>query len=147
MRKRIGTKIIFLVGILSLIFILFGVSNVTAISEINARNREISDVYLELRKIEGKMSVQVQEFRNFMDTAKLKAQGSENIKKRAESLQEFLDKMDDLCSQTSDQTLNDTFTAYKEHFEEFMSLGVSAAETIEGGDILSTLAILGDLRD
>ena len=116
MRKRIGTKIIFLVGILSLIFILFGISNVTAISEINARNREISDVYLELQKIEGKMSVQVQEFRNLMDTAKLKVQGAENIKKRAESLQEFLDKMDELCNHTADQALNESFASYKKHF-------------------------------
>ncbi len=147
MRKRIGTKIIFLVGILSLIFILFGISNVTAISEINARNREISDVYLELQKIEGKMSVQVQEFRNLMDTAKLKVQGAENIKKRAESLQEFLDKMDELCNHTADQALNESFASYKKHFEEFMSLGIAAAETIEEGDTLSTLTILGDCRD
>ena len=61
MKKRIGTKIILLVGILSFIFIMFGICNVAAISDINAKSREISEIYLELQKIEGKMSVQVQE--------------------------------------------------------------------------------------
>lgn len=147
MKKRIGTKIILLVGILSFIFIMFGICNVAAISDINAKNREISEVYLELQKIEGKMSVQVQEFRNLMDTAKLKAKGADDIKERAEALQDFLDKMDALCSQTSDQNLNDSFSSYKEHFEEFMSLGITAAEHVDEGDTLSALTILGDCRN
>ena len=147
MKKRIGTKIILLVGILSMIFILFGVANVAAVSEINERNSEISDIYLELQKIEGKMSVQVQEYLGFMETSKLKAQGEENIRKKAEALQDYLDSMDELCKRTKDQTLYDSFAAYKRQFEEFMSLGPEAAQNLKKGDFFAAQNVLKECRE
>ncbi len=147
MRKRIGTKVILLLGILSIVFFIFCVANITSLSEINQRYREITDVYLELQKIEGKLSVQVQEFRGLMDTAKLKAQGTEKIQKKIASLQEYLDSMDELCRKTEDQALNDSFKSYKRQFEEFMSLGFQATKTVEEGDTLTSLTVLGDCRD
>ncbi len=124
MKKRIGTKIVLLVGILSLIFILFGIANVAAISEINERNGEIADVYLELRKIEGQMSVQVQEFRNLMDTTKLKTQGGDAVKQKVSLIKDYLAQMEALCKKTSDQALNESFASYKQHFEEMLKMYV-----------------------
>lgn len=51
MKKRIGAKVIVLLGILSLFFLAFSVANVMALSEISDRNGEIAEVYLELQKI------------------------------------------------------------------------------------------------
>ena len=147
MKKRIGTKIVLLVGILSLIFILFGIANVAAISEINERNGEIADVYLELRKIEGQMSVQVQEFRNLMDTTKLKTQGGDAVKQKVSLIKDYLAQMEALCKKTSDQALNESFASYKQHFEEYMSLGIEAAEYIDNRDTMSALIVLGDSKE
>ncbi len=142
MRKRIGTKIIVLLGILSLFFLAFSVANVMALSEISDKNSEIAEVYLELQKIEGQMSVQAQEFRGLMESGKLKAQGSEKIQEKANNLQVYLEQMDALCSQTRDATLNESFTSYKEQFEEFMALGIDAAKLVEQGDTQKTLDML-----
>ncbi len=142
MRKRIGTKIIVLLGILSLFFLAFSVANVMALSEISDKNSEIAKVYLELQKIEGQMSVQAQEFRGLMESGKLKAQGSEKIQEKANNLQVYLEQMDALCSQTRDATLNESFTSYKEQFEEFMALGIDAAKLVEQGDTQKTLDML-----
>ena len=142
MKKRIGTKIMVLLGILSLFFLGFILANVMALSEINSRNSEIADVYLQLQKIEGQMSVQAQEFRGLMESGKLKAQGVKKIEEKAASLQSYLDNMDALCNQTTDATLNDSFTAYKEQFEEFMELGIQAAKVVEQGDNITTLEVL-----
>lgn len=142
MKKRIGTKIIILLGILSLFFLAFSLANVMALSEINNRNSEIAEVYLQLQKIEGQMSVQAQEFRGLMESGKLKAQGSKKIEERAAALQGYLDNMDALCQQTADEALNQTFTAYKEQFEEFMELGIQAAKVVEQGDNIKTLEVL-----
>ena len=142
MKKRIGTKIMVLLGILSLFFLGFSLANVMALSEINSRNSEIADVYLQLQKIEGQMSVQAQEFRGLMESGKLKAQGVKKIEEKAASLQSYLDNMDALCNQTTDATLNDSFTAYKEQFEEFMELGIQAAKVVEQGDNITTLEVL-----
>lgn len=147
MKKRIGTKIIVLLGILSLFFLGFSMANVMALSEINDRNSEIADIYLELQKIEGQMSVQAQEFRGLMESGKLKAQGSQKIAEKAEELQVYLDKMDALCQRTKDPTLNQSFTAYKEQFEEFMDLGIQAAQVIEQGDNIKTLEILRQSKE
>ena len=147
MKKSIGIKVILLLGILSIVFLLFAVANIVAMSEINSRNKEISEIYLELQKIEGKMSVNVQEFRGLMDTAKLKAQGSEKIQKKIDVLQEYFDRMDELCRETKDSILNESFQSYKEHFEEFMSLGLTATTAVEEGDTLTSLSVLGDCRD
>ncbi len=146
MKKRIGTKVIVLLGILSLFFLAFSVANVMALSEIGDRNSEIADIYLNLQRIEGQMSVQAQEFRSLMESGKLKAQGVERIKEKASALQEYLDKMDALCKQTSDTLFNDSFTAYKEQFEEFMALGIQAAEVVAQGDNIGTLDILRENR-
>ena len=143
MKKSIGIKVILLLGILSIVFFLFAVANIAAMSEINSRNKEISEIYLELQKIEGKMSVNVQEFRGLMDTAKLKAQGSEKIQKKIDVLQEYFDRMDELCHNTNDSILNESFQSYKGHFEEFMSLGLTATIAVEEGD---TLICLGGLQ-
>lgn len=142
MRKRIGTKIIVLLGILSLFFLAFSVANVMALSEISSKNSEIAKVYLELQKIEGQMSVQAQEFRGLMESGKLKAQGSGKIQEKANNLQVYLEQMDALCSQTRDETLNESFTSYKEQFEEFMALGIDAAKLVEQGDTQKTLDML-----
>ncbi len=142
MRKRIGTKIIVLLGILSLFFLAFSVANVMALSEISSKNSEIAKVYLELQKIEGQMSVQAQEFRGLMESGKLKAQGSGKIQEKANNLQVYLEQMDALCSQTRDATLNESFTSYKEQFEEFMALGIDAAKLVEQGDTQKTLDML-----
>lgn len=147
MKKRIGTKIMVLLGILSLFFLAFSLANVMALSEINQKNSEIADVYLQLQKIEGQMSVQAQEFRGLMESGKLKAQGSKKIEEKAASLQEYLDNMDNLCRQTSDATLNDTFTVYKEQFEEFMDLGIQAAKVVEQGDNIATLEVLRQCKN
>lgn len=147
MKKRIGTKIMVLLGILSLFFLAFSLANVMALSEINQKNSEIADVYLQLQKIEGQMSVQAQEFRGLMESGKLKAQGSKKIEEKAASLQEYLDNMDNLCRQTSDATLNDTFTVYKEQFEEFMALGIEAAKVVEQGDNIATLEVLRQCKN
>ena len=122
MKKRIGAKIMVLLGILSLFFLAFSVANVMALSEIGDNNSEIADIYLELQKIEGQMSVQAQEFRGLMESGKLKAQGVAKIEEKAAGLQTYLDKMDALCLQTEDALLNENFSAYKEQFEEFMGL-------------------------
>lgn len=147
MKKRIGTKIMVLLGILSLFFLGFSLANVMALSEINQKNSEIADVYLQLQKIEGQMSVQAQEFRGLMESGKLKAQGSKKIEEKAASLQGYLDNMDNLCRQTSDATLNDTFTIYKEQFEEFMDLGIQAAKVVEQGDNIATLEVLRQCKN
>lgn len=147
MKKSIGIKVIFLLGILSVVFVLFGFANIAAMSEINSRNKEISEIYLELQKIEGKMSVNVQEFRGLMDTAKLKAQGSEKIQQKINVLQEYFDRMEQLCRETEDSLLNESFLAYKGHFEEFMSLGLKATTALEEDDTLTSLSVLGDCRD
>ena len=52
MKKRIGTKIMVLLGILSLFFLGFSLANVMALSEINEKNSEIADIYLQLQKID-----------------------------------------------------------------------------------------------
>lgn len=147
MKKRIGAKVIVLLGILSLFFLAFSVANVMALSEISDRNGEIAEVYLELQKIEGQMSVQAQEFRGLMESGKLKAQGAAKIEEKAAGLQVYLDKMDALCSQTNDTLLNDSFTSYKEQFEEFMALGIHAAEVVEQGDSIATLEVLSQSRE
>ncbi len=147
MKKRIGAKVIVLLGILSLFFLAFSVANVMALSEISDRNGEIAEIYLELQKIEGQMSVQAQEFRGLMESGKLKAQGVEKIEEKAENLQVYLDKMDALCRQTNDSLLNDNFTSYKEQFEEFMTLGIQAAEVVGQGDNIKTLEILRESRE
>lgn len=147
MKKRIGTKIMVLLGILSLFFLAFSLANVMALSEINDRNSEIADIYLELQKIEGQMSVQAQEFRGLMESGKLKAQGSEKIAEKAADLQSYLDNMDGLCQRTADTTLNETFTAYKEQFEEFMALGIEAAKVVEQGDNIATLEVLRQCKN
>lgn len=147
MKKRIGTKIMVLLGILSLFFLAFSLANVMALSEINDRNSEIADIYLELQKIEGQMSVQAQEFRGLMESGKLKAQGSKKIAEKAADLQSYLDNMDGLCQRTADPTLNETFTAYKEQFEEFMALGIEAAKVVEQGDNIATLEVLRQCKN
>lgn len=146
MKKRIGTKIIVLLGILSLFFLAFSVANVMALSEINEKNSEIAEVYLELQKIEGQMSVQAQEFRGLMESGKLKAQGVEKIEQKAADLQIYLDNMDALCQKTEDTLLNESFTAYKEQFEEFMALGIQAAQVVAQGDNIGTLEVLSQSR-
>lgn len=146
MKKRIGTKIIVLLGILSLFFLAFSVANVMALSEINEKNSEIAEVYLELQKIEGQMSVQAQEFRGLMESGKLKAQGVEKIEQKAADLQIYLDNMDALCQKTEDTLLNESFTAYKEQFEEFMALGIQAAQVVAQGDNVGTLEVLSQSR-
>lgn len=147
MRKRIGTKIIVLLGILSLFFLAFSVANVMALSEIGDKNSEIADIYLEIQKVEGKMSVQAQEFRGLMESGKLKAQGVDKIQERADNLQVYLDQMDDLCRQTQDASLNETFTFYKEQFEEFMAMGIEAAKLVAQGDNQKTLDMLILIRE
>lgn len=147
MRKRIGTKIIVLLGILSLFFLAFSVANVMALSEISDRNSEIADIYLELQKIEGQMSVKAQEYRGLMESGKLKAQGPEKIQEKGDELQIYLDQMDSLCKRTQDATLNESFTAYKEQFEEFMAIGVHAAEVVAQGDGTGTLEVLRESRE
>ncbi len=147
MKKRIGTKVIVLLGILSLFFLAFSVANVLALSEINEKNSEIAEVYLELQKIEGQMSVQAQEFRGLMESGKLKAQGVENIEQKAADLQGYLDKMDVLCQRTNDSILNNSFTEYKEQFEEFMALGIQAAQVVAQGDNIGTLDILRQCKE
>lgn len=147
MRKRIGTKIIVLLGILSLFFLAFSVANVMALSEISDKNSEIANVYLELQKVEGQMSVQAQEFRGLMESGKLKAQGPDKIQEKADNLQIYLDQMDNLCRQTQDASLNETFTSYKEQFEEFMSLGVEAAGLVTQGEDVKTLDMLILIRE
>lgn len=146
MKKRIGTKIIVLLGILSLFFLAFSVANVMALSEMNEKNSEIAEVYLELQKIEGQMSVQAQEFRGLMESGKLKAQGVEKIEQKAADLQIYLDNMDALCQKTEDTLLNESFTAYKEQFEEFMALGIQAAQVVAQGDNIGTLEVLSQSR-
>lgn len=146
MKKRIGTKIIVLLGILSLFFLAFSVANVMALSEINEKNSEIAEVYLELQKIEGQMSVQAQEFRGLMESGKLKAQGVENIEQKVDDLQIYLDNMDALCQKTEDTLLNESFTAYKAQFEEFMALGIQAAQVVAQGDNIGTLEVLSQSR-
>ncbi len=146
MKKRIGTKVIVLLGILSLFFLAFSVANVMALSEINEKNSEIAEVYLELQKIEGQMSVQAQEFRGLMESGKLKAQGVEKIEQKAADLQIYLDNMDVLCQKTEDTLLNETFTAYKEQFEEFMALGIQAAQVVAEGDNIRTLEVLRESK-
>lgn len=147
MKKRIGTKIMVLLGILSLFFLGFSLANVMALSEINEKNSEIADIYLQLQKIEGQMSVQAQEFRGLMESGKLKAQGVKKIEEKASGLQGYLDNMDALCHQTADAMLNDTFTAYKEQFEEFMELGIQAAKVVEQGDNIAALEVLRQCRE
>lgn len=142
MKKRIGAKVIVLLGVLSLFFLAFSVANVMALSEINDKNSEIAEVYLELQKIEGQMSVQAQEFRGLMESGKLKAQGVEKIEQKAADLQVYLDKMNTLCQKTQDNVLNESFTSYKEQFEEFMALGIQAAQVVADGDNIGTLEIL-----
>ncbi len=146
MKKRIGAKVIVLLGILSLFFLAFSVANVMALSEINEKNSEIAEVYLELQKIEGQMSVQAQEFRGLMESGKLKAQGVEKIEQKAADLQVYLDNMDALCKRTEDSLLNESFTAYKEQFEEFMALGIQAAQVVAQGDNIGTLEVLSQSR-
>ncbi len=147
MKKRIGAKIMVLLGILSLFFLAFSVANVMALSEIGDNNSEIADIYLELQKIEGQMSVQAQEFRGLMESGKLKAQGVAKIEEKAAGLQTYLDKMDALCLQTEDALLNENFSAYKEQFEEFMGLGVEAAKVVEQGDNIKVLEILRESKE
>lgn len=147
MRKRIGTKIIVLLGILSLFFLAFSVANVLALSEISDKNSEIADIYLEIQKVEGKMSVQAQEFRGLMESGKLKAQGVDKIQEKADNLQVYLDQMDDLCRRTQDASLNETFTFYKEQFEEFMAMGIEAAGLVAQGDNQKTLDMLILIRE
>lgn len=77
----------------------------------------------------------------------MKAQGSKKIEEKAASLQGYLDNMDNLCRQTSDATLNDTFTIYKEQFEEFMDLGIQAAKVVEQGDNIATLEVLRQCKN
>lgn len=146
MKKRIGAKVIVLLGILSLFFLAFSVANVMALSEINEKNSEIAEIYLELQKIEGQMSVQAQEFRGLMESGKLKAQGVEKIEQKAADLQVYLDNMDALCKKTKDALLNDSFVAYKEQFEDFMALGIQAAQVIAQGDSIGTLEVLSQSR-
>ncbi len=146
MKKRIGAKVIVLLGILSLFFLAFSVANVMALSEINEKNSEIAEIYLELQKIEGQMSVQAQEFRGLMESGKLKAQGVEKIEQKAADLQVYLDNMDALCKKTKDALLNDSFAAYKEQFEDFMALGIQAAQVIAQGDSIGTLEVLSQSR-
>lgn len=146
MKKRIGAKVIVLLGILSLFFLAFSVANVMALSEINEKNSEIAEIYLELQKIEGQMSVQAQEFRGLMESGKLKAQGVEKIEQKAADLQVYLDNMDALCQKTKDTLLNDSFAAYKEQFEDFMALGIQAAQVIAQGDSIGTLEVLSQSR-
>lgn len=82
-----------------------------------------------------------------MESGKLKAQGAAKIEEKAAGLQVYLDKMDALCSQTNDTLLNDSFTSYKEQFEEFMALGIHAAEVVEQGDSIATLEVLSQSRE
>lgn len=147
MKKRIGTKVILLLGFLSVVFIIFCIANVAALSEIGKKSGDITDTYLELEKIEGKISVQVQELRGYMDPAALQAQGTEQLQQKAEDLQEQLELMSELCQGTDNQVLIDSYGSYKEQLEEFMNLGLQAAEAIQGGDNATGLAVLGELTN
>ena len=146
MRKRIGSKVIILLGILCLIFIFFSLANVTALSQIRDSTADVTEIYMELEKIEGKMSVNVQEFKGNMETSKLQVQGVDYTKDKVSQIQAYLEQMEALCKQTGDRSLNESFGNYKREFETYMSLGVDAATALEKGDQLGALTALGDNR-
>ncbi|MCI8484545.1 MAG: methyl-accepting chemotaxis protein [Lachnospiraceae bacterium] len=144
MKKRIGTKIIMMIGLLSIIFILFGLANVAALSEIGRRSKEITDTYLELEKQQGELSAQVQELWLYEDIEDIQAVGIEALEKKVAAIQEKMDTVNKLCQKSKDKGLINSYGTYQEQMEDFLSLGMQIAAAAVSGEIEELPGLLGE---
>lgn len=146
MKKRIGTKIIFLLGVLSLIFMLFCIANVAALSEIRTRSVDITNIYLELEKEEGDLSNQLQELWVYKDLESIQGIGIETLEKKMTAVQERMAVIEELCRETGDKTLIDSYEFYQAQMKGFLNVGSQLAAAIISDD-MEAAASLAEQRE
>lgn len=142
MKKRIGTKIIFLLGVLSVVFILFGIANVAELLEIRTRSVDITDVYMELEREEGKLSTQVQELWLYEDLEAIQEIGVEKLEEKMTAIQDRMAVIEGLCKKTEDKTLIDSYGTYQDQMEEFLNVGIQLASAAISGDMEAAMALV-----
>lgn len=140
MRKHIGTKVIVMVGILAAIFLGICVSNIAALAVIEDQNQQMVNVYLKMEEEDGKIAEVLQELRLYANLSVLKEEEKlvkgvlENLSTRVVDLNDSLDKMYDLCKQTGDDKMIESYGAYKEQIAGFGEQCSLVQEQMQAGN-------------
>lgn len=146
MKKRIGTKVVILLSILTTFFVVFCVCNIFALSEIGRRNAEVTDVCLKLEEVKGEVFACAQEYSDNMEISKAHVRGKDLMLQNTAEIRGYFDEMAVLCQQTGDTALIDSFTAYRNEYEAYMVVGDQLAEAVDQGDSLTGMLLIGENR-
>ena len=147
MKKRIGTKVVVLLSVLSIFFVLFCGADIAALSEIGTRNAEVTNICLRLEEIKGELFASAQEYSDNMEISKVHVRGKDAMLQKTAEIRGYLNEMEALCQQTDDAALNESFSAYKSSFESYMETGDQVAEVVDAGDSLEAMLLIGENRD
>lgn len=140
MRKHIGTKVIVMVGILAAIFLGICVSNVAALAVIDGQNQQMVNVYLKMEEEDGEIAEILQELRLYANLSVLKEEEKlvkgvlENMGGRITDLNDSLERMYDLCKQTGDDKMIESYGSYKEQIAGFGEQCSLVKEKMEAGN-------------
>lgn len=140
MRKHIGTKVIVMVGILAAIFLGICVSNVAALAVIDEQNQQMVNVYLKMEKEDGEIAEILQELRLYANLSVLKEDEKvvngvlENMNTRITDLNDSLERMYELCKQTGNEKMVESYGSYKEQISGFGEQCSKVKERMQAGN-------------
>lgn len=153
MRKHIGAKVLSLVIALAAVFALNCMLTNLSLSNISAKNREMTDVYVPMVELEGSIATHLKNvwlegnLSAMLDMPEVSERLAEALSGDTAELTAELDQMRRYCEATGSQELINAYDVYRTNLEPIMECLPQVRELVLSGDQASAAMLLASHSD
>lgn len=152
MKKTIGTKVFLMLVILTLVFVATVLVNLKRLGDIGEINKDFTNTYIVMQERQGVVSTAFQQVQLYGNLSYLR-EGTdegpvvkEKLRVAVEDLQNCMSDMEQLCADTGDSELQESFAAWKAETLTFCNFGTEIYDAAMASDIETVRARVDEIK-
>lgn len=152
MKKTIGTKVFLMLVILTLVFVATVLVNLKRLGDIGEINKDFTNTYIVMQERQGVVSTAFQQVQLYGNLSYLR-EGTdegpvvkEKLRVAVEDLQNCMSDMEQLCADTEDSELQESFAAWKAETLTFCNFGTEIYDAAMASDIETVHARVDEIK-